>query len=117
MKMTELKCTACNGTLKFDENNPNIAVCEYCHTKYVIEDAGSDHARLGTPPPNWYAPQNSGSSSSGTSGSSGGKKATAGSLTLERGRLVCIGLVLVFAINAKSLISAGTWTIPRNLTL
>ncbi len=30
--------------------------CEYCHTKYVIEDAGSDHARLGTPPPNWYAP-------------------------------------------------------------
>lgn len=115
MKMTELKCTACNGTLKFDENNPNIAVCEYCHTKYVIEDAGSDHARLGTPPPNWYAPQNSGSSSSGTSGSSGGKKATGWEpYGWKRGTaLVCIGLVLVFAINAKGLIRRWNMDHPK----
>lgn len=37
MKITELKCTACNGTLKIDENNPHIAVCEYCQSTYAIE--------------------------------------------------------------------------------
>lgn len=37
MKITEMRCSACDGTLKLDENNPNVAVCEYCHTKYVIE--------------------------------------------------------------------------------
>ena len=37
MKITELKCTACNGTLKIDENNPHIAICEYCHSTYAIE--------------------------------------------------------------------------------
>lgn len=37
MKMTELRCSACDGTLKIDEQNPGIAECEYCHTKYSIE--------------------------------------------------------------------------------
>lgn len=37
MKMTELRCSACDGTLKIDEQNPGIAECEYCHTKYTIE--------------------------------------------------------------------------------
>lgn len=46
MKLTELKCNACNGTLKIDENNPHIAVCEYCKSRYVIEDMGNDNVRL-----------------------------------------------------------------------
>lgn len=37
MKITELKCSACNGTMKVDPGNPNYAVCEYCGTKYLIE--------------------------------------------------------------------------------
>lgn len=37
MKITELRCSACDGTLKIDEHNPHFAVCEYCHTKYTIE--------------------------------------------------------------------------------
>lgn len=37
MKMTELRCSACDGTLKIDQENPGIAECEYCHTKYSIE--------------------------------------------------------------------------------
>lgn len=40
MKITELKCTACSGTLKITPENPHMAVCEYCHTRYVIEDDG-----------------------------------------------------------------------------
>lgn len=40
MKITELKCKSCNGTLRIDEKNPHIAVCEYCNTTYAIE---SDH--------------------------------------------------------------------------
>lgn len=46
MKITELKCTACNGTLKVDEANPHIAVCEYCKTRYVLEDEGEGNVRL-----------------------------------------------------------------------
>ncbi len=37
MKLTELRCSACNGTLKVDENNPHVAECEYCHARYTIE--------------------------------------------------------------------------------
>lgn len=37
MKLTELRCPACNGTLKIDENDPNTAVCEYCRTRYILE--------------------------------------------------------------------------------
>lgn len=37
MNITELRCSACNGTLKVDKENPNVAVCEYCHTKFMIE--------------------------------------------------------------------------------
>lgn len=110
MKMTELKCSACNGTLKFDENNPNIAVCEYCHTKYVIENAGSDQARLGTPPPSWYQPQKPGTpgtppSTHNISGASGQKKKTGWEpYGWKRGvALVAGGLVAVFAINFNGL--------------
>lgn len=50
MKLTELKCTACNGTLKIDEQNPHIAVCEYCRTRYVLEDEGEGNVRLAQEP-------------------------------------------------------------------
>lgn len=42
MKITELKCSACNGTMKIDPDNADYAVCEYCGAKYLIErdDAG-----------------------------------------------------------------------------
>ena len=41
MKITEIRCSACDGTLKLDENNPGRAVCQYCRTQYIIEwDAG-----------------------------------------------------------------------------
>lgn len=46
MKLTELKCTACNGSLKLDRDNPHIAVCEYCRTRYVLEDEGEGNVRL-----------------------------------------------------------------------
>lgn len=58
MKITELRCPACNGTLKIDENNPKVAVCEYCKTKYVLEWEG-DNAKIGsTPAPSkpYYVP-------------------------------------------------------------
>ncbi len=52
MKITELRCAACDGTLKIDEDNPHFAECEYCHTKYTIEwdhpgqpGAGDAHLR------------------------------------------------------------------------
>ena len=47
MKITELKCTACNGTLSVDTGNPKIAVCDYCGTKYALESEGSDNVHLG----------------------------------------------------------------------
>ena len=56
MKITELKCTACNGTLKIDENNPHSAICEYCHTKYIIEDDGNDQVHLNPDFPSDYTP-------------------------------------------------------------
>ena len=40
MRLTELKCKACGGTLKVDESNPNVAECEYCHTRYTLESNG-----------------------------------------------------------------------------
>ncbi|WP_077610902.1 leucine-rich repeat domain-containing protein [Clostridium sp. Marseille-P2415] len=46
MKITELKCTSCNGTLKISEENPHIAVCEYCNTRYVIEKDGNQNVHL-----------------------------------------------------------------------
>ncbi len=118
MKMTELKCTACNGTLKIDENNPNIAVCEYCHTKYIIEDAGSDHERLGTPPPSWYTPQTQGTASSGTSGGAGTstqkKKTGWEPYGWKRGTaLVVFGIVAVIAINFRGLMNRWNMDHPK----
>lgn len=37
MKITELRCSACKGTMKVDPDNPNYAVCEYCGTRFLIE--------------------------------------------------------------------------------
>lgn len=37
MKITELRCTACQGTMIVDPENPNYAICEYCGTRYLIE--------------------------------------------------------------------------------
>lgn len=50
MKLTELKCTACNGTLKLDEKNPHVTVCEYCRSHYVLEDEGEGNIRLSSQP-------------------------------------------------------------------
>lgn len=46
MKITELRCPACGGTMKISEEDPGIAVCEYCQSRYVLEREGDD-ARLG----------------------------------------------------------------------
>lgn len=63
MKLTELKCTACNGTLKLDEKNPHIAVCEYCRSRYVLEDEGEGNVRLSSQPIRMnYVPQTPGGS-------------------------------------------------------
>lgn len=48
MKITELKCSACNGSLTVDNNNPNIAVCDYCGTKFVLESESSGNVHLGS---------------------------------------------------------------------
>lgn len=37
MKLTELKCPNCNAILKLSEENPQIAVCEFCKMQYLIE--------------------------------------------------------------------------------
>lgn len=37
MKITELRCSACQGTMIVDPENPNYAICEYCGTRYLIE--------------------------------------------------------------------------------
>lgn len=50
MKITELRCSACKGTMKVDPDNPNYAVCEYCGTKYLIEwDKAGREAGEGNP--------------------------------------------------------------------
>lgn len=41
MKISELRCPACNGPLTVDQDNQNIAVCEYCGTKYMLEWEGA----------------------------------------------------------------------------
>lgn len=46
MKITELRCTSCNGTLKMDENNPRFAVCEYCQTRFFVEQDSQDDITL-----------------------------------------------------------------------
>ena len=56
MKITELRCTACNGTLKIDEKNPNIAECEYCRTRYTIE-WDNENTRLTEIPQIHYMPR------------------------------------------------------------
>ncbi len=43
MKLTELKCPACQGPLKLDENRPDRAICEYCGTEYLIEREGDQY--------------------------------------------------------------------------
>ena len=37
MKLTELKCTACGGSVKQDPENPRIVECEYCHSRFIVE--------------------------------------------------------------------------------
>lgn len=43
MKLTELKCPACQGPLTLDNNRPDRAVCEYCGTEYLIEREGDSY--------------------------------------------------------------------------
>ena len=47
MKLVELKCPACNGTVKLDPEHPGEAVCEYCQTRYMVEKEEGDEYRLG----------------------------------------------------------------------
>lgn len=56
MKITELRCKSCNGTLEIDEKDPNTAVCEYCRTKYTIEQ-DEDDAKLTEIPKIQYTPR------------------------------------------------------------
>lgn len=44
MKITELRCTACNSSLNLDDTNPSIAVCEYCQTTYIIYKDDDENA-------------------------------------------------------------------------
>lgn len=57
MKITELRCSSCNGPLKIDEENPNIAVCEYCKSRYMIEQEGNDNVTMRGPEQAWYQPR------------------------------------------------------------
>lgn len=56
MKIKELKCSACNGPLKIDEHDPKIAVCEYCKSRYIIEDELNNNEKP-TSPDTWYVPK------------------------------------------------------------
>ncbi len=48
MKLVELKCPACNGTMKMDPEHPGEAVCDYCQSRYIVEsEGGEDSYRLG----------------------------------------------------------------------
>lgn len=48
MKLVELKCPACNGTLRMDPDHPGEAVCDYCKSRYIVEnEGGEDNYRLG----------------------------------------------------------------------
>lgn len=47
MKLVELRCPACNGTVKLDPEHPGEAVCEYCKTRYMVEKEAGDEYRLG----------------------------------------------------------------------
>lgn len=57
MKITELRCSSCNGPLKIDEENPNIAVCEYCKSRYIIEQEENDNVTMRGPEQTWYQPR------------------------------------------------------------
>lgn len=58
MKLIELKCTSCNGTLKIDEKNPHIAICEYCNATYLLEEDKENGSYLGQKAENlWYIPR------------------------------------------------------------
>ncbi len=43
MKITNLECPSCGGRLKPMEGNPQIMVCEYCNSQFVIEDDRTIH--------------------------------------------------------------------------
>lgn len=98
MKITELRCSACDGTLKVDEQNPNFAVCEYCHTKYTIEwdhpgHPGSGDAHLKKMPAKIaYEPIHEPERKTSGWEAYGWKRAIA---------LVILGLMLIIAMNAK----------------
>lgn len=92
MKITELKCKACNGTLKIDENNPNIAVCEYCHSNYVIESDNHENVYFTDPVQN----------SSGKSQISAGSRLFISILFMTIFYLGARGLLLKFAHKADT---------------
>lgn len=56
MKITELRCKSCNGTLEIDEKDPGTAVCEYCRTKYSIEQ-DKEETKLTEIPKMQYRPR------------------------------------------------------------
>lgn len=93
MKITELKCTACNGTLKIDKNNPHIAVCEYCHSTYAIESDNHENVYFTEP----------GQNSSGKSVITATKD---GSGISVRSRIfISIFLLTIFYLGARGVVS------------
>lgn len=58
MKITELKCIACNGPLKISPDDPNVAVCEYCKSKYVVEYEDNEQMHMKeNVTEDWYKPR------------------------------------------------------------
>ncbi len=67
MKITELKCTSCNATLKLDANAPYMATCEYCQATYIIHQDENKNVYLSLKQESsmenqkserWYVPSN-----------------------------------------------------------
>lgn len=46
MKIIELKCPACGGTIKVDEADKRTGICEYCGAKYLLVEEEKDEYRL-----------------------------------------------------------------------
>lgn len=98
MKITELRCTACKGTLNIGDNNQNIVVCEYCGSRYVIERERSGDVNLKLDSQNsWYVPKP-------YEPQRGIKKTGWETYGWKRGILLAVlGIVLVMAISWKGI--------------
>lgn len=88
MEIIKLRCTTCNGTLKLDEENPNLAVCEYCQTKYILhQDADESMALESKQADRWYVPVEE-------------KTTTRNYYNVKRGIVTCV-IVLIIVIATR----------------